>query len=212
MKKEYIFDFDGTIADTFADSLIAFNKALIKYDYPTFPLSDLNSISYMDFRNFVKSLYDNADKKDIRKLQLAYKENFLNGANRHTDLYPRIRDVLLELENRGVLLSICSNRDQDLLNFLVDNLLGDIAFSEVVGYIKDEPLKPNPYKLFKIAEKHNISVEDIIYFGDRSADILTAENASVDMVLVSWGQMDDIAAYCNYPIKIIDDPMEILDL
>ena len=55
-------------------------------------------------------------------------------------------------------------------------------------------------------------MDEILYFGDRSADILTAQNASIDMVLVSWGQTDDIAPHCHYPVRIIDKPLEILDL
>lgn len=212
MKKAYIFDFDGTIANTFADSLIAFNKALIEYNYPTLALSNLDNINYLDFRNFIKSLKNIVNIEDIPKLQLAYKNNFLKGANRHTELYPGIKEVLKTLKNRGISLSICSNRDQELLEFLVDSLLSDIQFSQVIGYVKDEPSKPNPYKLFKIAESENISMDEVLYFGDRSADILTAQNASIDMVLVSWGQTDDIAPHCNYPVRIINNPLEILDL
>ncbi|OWT32661.1 hypothetical protein BGI41_06515 [Methanobrevibacter sp. 87.7] len=212
MKKAYIFDFDGTIANTFADSLIAFNKALVEYDYPTLALSNLDNIDYLDFRNFIKSLKDIVNVEDIPKLQLSYKNNFLNGANRHTELYPGIKEVLKTLEDRNINLSICSNRDQELLEFLTDSLLSDIHFSHIVGYVKNEPSKPNPYKLFKIAESENINMNEVLYFGDRSADILTAQNASIDMVLVSWGQTDDIASTCNYPIRIIDKPSEILDL
>ena len=71
MRKGYIFDFDGTLADTFLDSLIAFNKSLIEYDVDTFHINDLENVSYVDFRNFAHRLEDNADNLPIKDIQLA---------------------------------------------------------------------------------------------------------------------------------------------
>ena len=212
MRKGYIFDFDGTLADTFLDSLIAFNKSLIEYDVDTFHINDLENVSYVDFRNFAHRLEDNADNLPIKDIQLAYRRNSLESKRYHTELYPGIRDVLKTLKDNGVSISICSNRDQILLDSLVDYLLGDIAFDCVVGYRKGLPGKPDPYKLNRIIEKSNLDKDNVLYVGDRSADILTAENANVDMAFVTWGQKDDISMHCNYPLKMIDNAYDLLDL
>ncbi|MGN1185898.1 MAG: HAD family hydrolase, partial [Methanobrevibacter wolinii] len=64
----------------------------------------------------------------------------------------------------------------------------------------------------EIIKKENIKKEEVLYFGDKDADINAAKNAGIDMVLVKYGQ-GNIKDYENtYPIKIIETPMEILDL
>jgi phosphoglycolate phosphatase len=212
LKDAYIFDFDGTIANTFTDSLIAFNKALIEFDIPTIPISDLNNVSYQYFRNFVHNLANNSDKIPVEELQLSYKRNYLNGKNYHTELYPGMREVLETIQENDIPISICSNRDQDLLDCLVNKLLKGIEFFHVIGYRHGIPEKPDPYKINLIIRDSNVEKENVLYVGDRSADILTAENAQVPMALVTWGQNDDISRRCKIPLKLIDNPEDILKL
>ena len=49
MKKFYIFDFDGTLVNTFYDSVIAYNKALKQNNLPEYTYESLDQIDYSDF-------------------------------------------------------------------------------------------------------------------------------------------------------------------
>ena len=56
-----------------------------------------------------------------------------------------------------------------------------------------------------------ISKDEVIYFGDKDVDILAAENAGIDMVVVKWGQGNDNDYANPYPLRAIDSPNDILD-
>ena len=60
-------------------------------------------------------------------------------------------------------------------------------------------------------EKEGISKEEVIYFGDKDVDILAAERAEIDMVVVKWGQGNENDYANPYPLKAIDSPKDILD-
>ena len=42
-------------------------------------------------------------------------------------------------------------------------------------------------------------------------DIIAAENADIDMVVVKWGQGNENDYSNPYPLKAIDSPKDILD-
>ena len=51
MKNLYIFDFDGTLVNTFYDSVLSYNKALKKHNLPQYEYDKLEDIDYTDFVN-----------------------------------------------------------------------------------------------------------------------------------------------------------------
>ncbi|OWT32660.1 hypothetical protein BGI41_06510 [Methanobrevibacter sp. 87.7] len=126
--------------------------------------------------------------------------------------YEGIENVLKELQNRNITLAICSNREEEFLKYFANKLFNDIDFKYISGYRKGIPDKPNPYRLNDIINKENLKKEEVLYFGDKDADIDVAKNAGVDMVLAKYGQGNNEDYKSTYPIKIIESPIEILDL
>ena len=61
-------------------------------------------------------------------------------------------------------------------------------------------------------EKLDSTQEKSIYVGDSEVDSQTAVNSGLDCILVSWGfRTKDILEKLTYK-KIIDEPMELLDV
>ena len=128
-----------------------------------------------------------------------------------SEAYEGIHEVLETLLNKGMTLAICSNREEENIKDDVMRVFPEIDFKYISGYRQGIPDKPDPYRLNEIVEKEGISKDEVIYFGDKDVDILAAENAGIDMVVVKWGQGNDNDYANPYPLRAIDSPNDILD-
>jgi phosphoglycolate phosphatase len=205
MKNLFIFDLDGMLIDSVIYSIRCFNLLFEYYGLPTYD-KDLSDLDYDDFREFLRNNIDFSDQEVLDKFVEIYA-----SVPEDSEAYEGIHEVLETLLNNGRTLAICSNREEENIKEDVMRVFPEINFKYISGYRQGIPDKPNPYRLNEIVEKEGISKDEVIYFGDKDVDILAAENAGIDMVVVKWGQGND-KDYANpYPLRAIDSPNDILD-
>ncbi len=207
MKRLFIFDLDGMLLDTFEDSFNCVNRVLEEFEIPTYK-EDYRSLHYPTFRKY---LNDNGAGKDSpvypRYIELYEQDPLVN-----TRPFDGIVRVLSKLQDMGVTLAVCSNREEQMVRRLVEKYFTDINFKYISGYRKGVPDKPNPHRIYEIIESEDISKEEVVYFGDKDADVKVAYNAQIDLILVTYGQGSKEDYDNPYPLKVIDKPEEILDL
>ncbi len=205
MKNLFIFDLDGMLIDSVIYSIRCFNLLFEYYGLPTYD-KDLSDLDYDDFREFLRNNIDFSDQEVLDKFVEIYA-----SVPEDSEAYEGIHEVLETLLNKGMTLAICSNREEENIKDDVMRVFPEIIFKYISGYRQGIPDKPDPYRLNEIVEKEGISKDEVIYFGDKDVDILAAENAGIDMVVVKWGQGND-KDYANpYPLRAIDSPNDILD-
>jgi phosphoglycolate phosphatase len=203
MKKLYIFDFDGTLVNTFYDSVISYNQALKQHGLPEYEYESLESIDYEDF------ITNMTDNMIVLK---TYQKIYENSDKEHTLPYPGVVKVLNELIEKGKELAICSNRKQEQLEQYTKKLFEGIKFSHIIGYTPNGGYKPQPEVMNRILDNVSYSKDEIVYIGDKKTDIETAKNVDIDVILVTWGQGETEALKDDYTLKIIDNIEELLDL
>lgn len=206
MKELYIFDFDGTLVDSYRDSIKFFNITLEQFNLPTFDMN-VEGLDYQIFREFIHEQIKGIEEEFMKQFAINYKDS----PQVNTYLYEGVYEVIEELQNRGIILAICSNREQNNLEELVKNFFNGISFKYISGTVNEEHCKPDPYRINEIIGKENIEKDKILYFGDKIADIEAAKAAGIDMVLVTYGQGNDEAYSDSYPLKLIDNAKEILE-
>ncbi len=101
-------------------------------------------------------------------------------------LYPETKDVLMELQQRGLKLGLISTAYEEDIHFYLEKTgLEKTTFDIIVGVDTAECMKPHP-DIFKYAIKRlNVKPEETIFVGDRvEVDYKGAENAGMYALLV----------------------------
>ena len=212
MKKLAIFDFDGTIFNSITDVIICFNKALSVNGFSTLTYEEYIEILGGNIDELVSlSLKDKNTPENMELVKNTYDEIY-GTSNRENSLpFDGMYEVLLELQKKGILLAINSNRKNDSIKKFIGKYYSDIDFKAIEGHNPAYPSKPRPCGVKKMLHKLKVSKDDAIYIGDSSTDIKTAKNAEIDCVIVKWGYGDPEDYVDEYILDAIEKPSDIFN-
>lgn len=185
-----VFDLDGTLLNTLEDLADAVNYSLAQFGMPQRTIEEVRNYVGNGIRLLIeRSVPNGTDLPVIDNVFECFKKYYQEHCNSKTKAYDGIIDMLKELKQSGIKLAVLSNKAQNavtkLCDIYFDNLL-DITFGAREGIAK----KPAPDALLECAAIADIALEDIAYIGDSDVDVLTARNAGVDCIAVSWGFRD----------------------
>lgn len=213
MKKLAIFDFDGTLFDSICDVVVCYNRTLEMYGFPTLTRDEYIPCLGGNIDEITSLvLGDNASPENIEKVKETYLSFYNSSPKNLTVPFPDASQILYKLQEKGILLAINSNRLTYSLEELVEKNFKDIDFIGIEGHNDSYPSKPDPYGVNNLVKKAGVSLDEAVYIGDSITDILTAKNAGIDCVLVTWGYGLEKDMQNDYPIKVIDDFFELMDL
>ena len=211
MKKLAIFDFDGTLFDSVEDVIISFNKALTIHDFPTLTREELIPCLGGNIDDIVgKVLGKNNNPQNLEMLKETYLNIYDSSEKENTIPFSFSRNLLLELSDMGVILSVNSNRLNYSLRGFIEEYFSDIDFVCIEGHNLDYPPKPDPYWANKIIEKTGVLPDEAIYIGDSSTDIQTAKNAGIDCLIVRWGYGSQKDFEDDYILDCVESPSDIV--
>ena len=205
MTKVIIFDFDGTLADTIDILLSITNRLSAEYGFKSATkeelaqLSNLNSwqiLQYSGISIFKFPLL-------IRRLKAE-----LHSEVPHIQLFPGIKEVLLELKKRGFQLGIItSNSRENVLGALEKNGLQDTFTFIYSG---------STFGKHKVINKwlriENIHTEKVVYVGDEIRDIDAARRTGIKVIAVGWGFNSPQALAAQNPDFLIEHPQELIEI
>lgn len=158
MKKLAIFDFDGTIFNSITDVIICFNKALSTNDFPTLTYDEYVEILGGNIDELVSScLKDNNTPQNMELVKNTYNTIYGKSNKENSLPFDGMHDVLLKLQEKGILLTINSNRNNDSIRTFVDKYYSDIDFQAIEGHNPVYPSKPSPFGINKILNQLNVS-------------------------------------------------------
>ncbi len=212
MKRLVIFDLDGTLLNTIADLATATNRALQLSGYPVHEMNAYryfvgNGISKLFERALPEDHRTEADIEQIRSHFVPYYD--AHNADK-SDPYPGMKELLKELQQRSIHIAVASNKYQAATSKLIAHYFPGIHFTAVSGQKEGFPTKPNPAIVHNIIDKAGVQTEETLYVGDSNVDMLTARNAGVTAVGVTWGFRPREELEACHPAHIIDKPEELL--
>jgi phosphoglycolate phosphatase len=125
--------------------------------------------------------------------------------------YKGIPELLVRLQEEGVQLAVASNKYQAATEKLVSHFFPDITFIKVLGQRPEVPIKPDPAIVTDILQVAGVSKDAVLYVGDSGVDMLTALNAQVDAVGVTWGFRPKLELSTFPSLGLIDKAEELMN-
>lgn len=207
----FIFDLDGTLIDSLEDLTNSCNYALQLHG---FPLHQQDRYKLF-VGNGVRKLVERAlpasyqDESNIERVLATFLPYYEKHSRDRTAPYEGILPLLHWLKLQGHLISIASNKYHKAVLELVPYYFSDIHFDLVLGHREGYLAKPDPQIVLDTLSTLGVDKEDCFYLGDSSVDMLTAKNASVKAIGVTWGFRTEEELKTSGADIIIHHPSEL---
>ena len=211
MHNTIIFDLDGTLLDTLDDLTTAVNYALRKHYLPKRSKDEVRQFLGNGMERLIELSVPKGKKtKNFKTILQDFKAYYLVNAITKTAPYPGIMDMLNTLKQKGFKLAIVSNKGYQAVSFLREYFFNetiDVAIGEKEGIRK----KPFPDTVYEALSVLNEEKQNAYYVGDSEVDILTAKNAGMQCLSVSWGfrTKEELQFYDSD--LIFDNPTDLLN-
>jgi phosphoglycolate phosphatase len=181
--RHLIFDFDGTVGDSYGPVTESMNHVLSRFG--------LRELSAAEVRPWVGTgleaiLGHYLGSERVDEAARIFREHYLKICRTGTTLMPGARGTLDACAGRYT-MGMCSNKPGETLRSLADYL--DIAryFSVILGAYDVPHLKPHPDMLRMALTELGASSDDTLYVGDTTTDVQFAGTCRVPCVLVLGG-------------------------
>lgn len=215
MIKLIIFDLDGTLADTILDIRDGLNGMLNELGLPNVTtkqtLANINNGALELVRRSLPEQF--RENEELVKQTKAIYEKYYSGCyNNKTAEYSGITNSLKALREQGILLAVLSNKQHEFVQKIVEKLFSDVTFEFTVGQSKYVPTKPDPTAVINIIDSLNVIKSQVLLVGDSNIDMLTAINAGITPIGVSWGyRPPNMLIECGARL-ILNSPQDIAKL
>lgn len=204
-----LFDFDGTLADSYPAITASVNHVRAGYGLP--PLSE-PEVRRNVGRAAGYLLEHTVPAGTLEANLAAYRSHHPSVLRSGTRLLPGAAEALKALHERGLLLGVCSNKPVVFTRQLVA-YLGIASYLNVVLGPEDVPHpKPAPDMLRAALTRLNIGAEQALYIGDMTVDIQTARAAGVSVWVVPTGSDEIETLRRAYPDRLLRDLAELPEL
>jgi phosphoglycolate phosphatase len=195
-----LFDFDGTLADSYDAIAATVNHVRAAHGLP--PLSTAEVRKHVG--HGPGYLLDKTIGVGDHDADTAlYRAHHPTVMEKGTHLLPGAADALAALHERGLLLAVCSNKPIDFTRDLLAYLGIARFFNAVLGPEDVAQPKPAPDMLLAGLQRLGVPAEEALYVGDMTVDIATARAAGVRVWVVPTGSDERAALAAADPDRLL---------
>lgn len=174
-----IFDFDGTLADSFPFFVAVFNQVADKHAFSRIHPEELDSLRKQGAREIMSHI-----GMPRWKLPLVAR-TFMGLMKRHRSsirLFEDIADTLSHLDEKGVILAVVSSNSRENVTQILGSSCRHIRDLECGVSIFGKASR-----LRRVMRKFGVAREEVIYIGDQPTDGEAASTAGIAFGAVAWG-------------------------
>jgi phosphoglycolate phosphatase len=179
-RKLVIFDFDGTLADSFPWFLSVFDNVAEKYGFKRLDLNNIEALRGLDARQIMSQFQVPLWKiPSIAQHLHMLMERDAGSVN----LFPGISDALRKLAEQGVILALVTSNSY--VNAL--RVLGPDNAARFSHFECGASIFGKASRLRNVLSATKVSPDQAILIGDEIRDARAAAHASIAFGAVSWG-------------------------
>ena len=206
-QKSIIWDFDGTIYDTYPRIVDSFDQIMNGKYHFGYSLLDLRNMIFVDTKYCVRMI---AEEYNLEQ------ELLLREVRAYYDLESKVSEYVFESAKRYIQSTLgkvrhylVTHRDKQSTLEKLSEASIDRYFETIITKDDGFPEKPNPDSFISIIRKSSVPRELFYCIGDRDLDIEAGRNAGIKAIFFSTD--DEIKENADFNISDHDQLEEILE-
>lgn len=209
-----IFDLDGTLMNTLDDLAISTNHALSQNGFPTRTIEEVRKFVGNGVRKLIERAVPDNTPSDVIDIVLDnFHKHYAMHCKDHSKPYDGIIPLLSTLKSTGCKMAIVSNKpDSEVKKLNAEYFAEFITVALGENEKNGIPRKPAPAMVFEAMNQLDVKSETCLYVGDSDVDIMTARNAGIECLSVTWGFKTSEFLKQFGATLIIDSPLEMLSV
>ena len=207
-----IFDLDGTLLNTLDDLADSVNAIMTQEGYCLRTKDEIREFIGDGAKSLIeKSLPAAANEEEILRCLKLFREHYMKHMQNQTKPYDGIMELLKELKGKGIKIGVVSNKPDEATKEVCRLYFGDLV-NVAIGDNAMRKKKPDPDNVFAALTQLNSKRDKTLYVGDSNTDMITAQNAGLISVGVTWGYRSREVLLLEGADYIIDEPGQIVTL
>jgi phosphoglycolate phosphatase len=209
MYRAVLFDFDGTLADSYDAITASVNHVRRHHGLTELDANTVRELVGFGLEQLMADIVPEGDPHENAKIYRAHHPSVMFT---HTRLLPGVRELLQALNDQGVKLGVCSNKPSAITRQLVEALGLSSLFDAVLGPEDSGEPKPSPKMLHLAMTKLGVHALGTLYIGDMVVDIQTARNANLPVWVVPTGSHSRETLEAAKPDRLLSSMRDVLAL
>lgn len=207
-----IFDLDGTLLDTLDDLTDSINEMLKQEGHPLRTKEEVREFVGNGAKNLIsRALPEGCGEQEATHCLAIYREIYKKNMFDKTRPYEGIPEVLQALKEKGIRIGVVSNKPNDATTEMCHIYFGSLL-DAVTGDSPERKKKPAPDNIYAVMEQLSALKETTLYVGDSDVDMITAKNAGLACVGVTWGFRPKELLQEHGPDWIIDNAHQLIEI
>ncbi len=204
--KHFIWDFDGTLMDTYPYTLKYLKAALCDFGQD---VDESEMFEKMMLRTITYTINYYVEKFDIPELRQRFNLYYANEKNENILPFPNVVEVLDRIKSNGANNYIFTNRGDSIYPLLDKCNLRD-KFTEIVTSAHPSfVIKPAPDAILYLMEKYGGTPKDTVMIGDRICDLGSAVSAGCKTIHLFTPALPQYPS-CDWRINNFNEMLDML--
>jgi phosphoglycolate phosphatase len=202
-----IFDFDGTLIDSYEPITESLNEVRQKFGQAPLGLDQVRDMVGHGLEHLIEKA---VGAEQVKEGVLQFREHYAKICESRTTILPAVRQTLEELDRRGYQMGIATNKPSYFARDILKALDIDHLFAEVLGPNDVNRPKPDPEMIEIMMARLGLGTDEVVYVGDMLLDIEVARNAGVAVYAVPTGSATREALVAGRPDRMVHKFSDLL--